>query len=101
MAKQDPLMIDLMFKSLVGQSKGLLIPRSSVRFRLNPKNSNCPGFELHRPSMKGTKVQLKIRKAIIIIIAHTHIKTTTLEEREGQEREREREQERERERERE
>ena len=36
----------------VGQSEGLLIPRSSVRFRLKPDNSNSHGFELHRPSIK-------------------------------------------------
>ena len=36
----------------VGQSEGLLIPWSSVRFRLNPKNSNSHGFELHGPSIK-------------------------------------------------
>ena len=51
----------------VGQSKGLSIPRSSVRFRLKPDNSNSHGFELHRPSNKGTKLLLKVIKAIIII----------------------------------
>ena len=51
----------------VGQSKGLSIPRSSVRFRLKPDNSNAHGFELHRPSNKGTKLLLKVMKAIIII----------------------------------
>ena len=44
----------------VGQSEGLLIPRSSVRFRLNPENSNSHEFELHRPSIKGTKLLLKM-----------------------------------------
>ena len=59
---------DLMCKGgRVGQSKGLLIPMSSVRFRLNPENSNSHGFELHRPSIKGTKLPLKVIKAIIII----------------------------------
>jgi len=43
-------------------------PRSSVRFRLNPENSNSHGFELHRPSIKGTKPLLKVLKAIIIIL---------------------------------
>ena len=44
-----------------------LIPRSSVRFRLKPDNSNSHGFEIHRPSNKGTKLLLKVTKAIIII----------------------------------
>ena len=39
----------------VGQSEGLSIPRSSVRFRQKPDNSNSHEFELHRPSNKGTK----------------------------------------------
>ena len=52
----------------VGQSEGLCIPRSSVPFRLKPENSNSHGFELHRPSIKGTKLMLKVLKAIIIII---------------------------------
>ena len=51
----------------VGQSEGLLIPRSSVRFRLKPENSNSRGFELHRPSIKSTKLLLKVIKAMIII----------------------------------
>ena len=51
----------------VGQSEGLLIPRSSVRFRLKPENSTSHGLELHRPSIKGTKLFLKVIKAIIII----------------------------------
>ena len=51
----------------VGQSKGLAIPRSSVRFRLKPAISNFHGFELHRHSIKGTKLLLKVIKAIIII----------------------------------
>ena len=54
----------------VGQSEGLLIPRSSVRFRLKPRNSNSNGFELHKPSIKGTKLLLKVIKTIIIIICH-------------------------------
>ena len=53
----------------VGQSEGLSIPRSSVRFRLKPDNSNSHEFELHRPSNKGTKLLLKVIKAIIITIA--------------------------------
>ena len=52
----------------VGQSEGLSIPRSSVRFRLNPDTSNSHEFELHRPSIKGTKILLKVIKAIIIIV---------------------------------
>ena len=60
--------IDLTCKrGSVGQSEGLLIPRSSVRFRLKPENSNSHAFELHRPSIKGTKLLLKVIKAIIII----------------------------------
>ena len=51
----------------VGQSVGLSIPRSSVRFRLKPDNSNSHEFELHRPSNKGTKLLLKVIKASIII----------------------------------
>ena len=52
----------------VGQSEGLSIPRSSVRFRLKPDPSNSHEFELHRPSNKGTKLLLKVIKAIIIIV---------------------------------
>ena len=52
----------------VGQSEGLPIPRSSVRFRLKPDTSNSHEFELHRPSNKGTKLLLKVIKAIIIIM---------------------------------
>ena len=50
----------------VGQSEGLPLTRSSVRFRLKPDNSNSHEFELHRPSNKGTKLLLKVIKAIII-----------------------------------
>ena len=39
----------------------------SARFRVIPDNSNPHGFELHRPSNKGTKLLLKVIKAIIII----------------------------------
>ena len=35
----------------------------SVRFRLNPGNSNSHGFKLHRPSIKGTKLLLTVMKA--------------------------------------
>ena len=54
--------------SSVGQSVGLLIPRSSDRFRQKLKkigNSNLHGFELHRPSSKGNKLLLQVIKAII------------------------------------
>ena len=51
----------------VGQSEGLSISRSSVRFRLKPGTSNSHEFELHRPSNKGTKLLLKVIKSIIII----------------------------------
>ena len=48
----------------VGQSAGLSIPRSSIRFRLKPENSNSHGSEVHRPSIKGTKTFLKVIKSI-------------------------------------
>jgi len=51
----------------VGKSEGLPFPRLSFQCRLNPKNSNSHGFELHRPSIKGTKLLLKVIKVIIII----------------------------------
>ena len=55
--------------SSVGQSAGLLIRRSSVRFRQKLKkkteNSNLYGFEIYRPSNKGTKLLLQVTKAII------------------------------------
>ena len=38
------------------------------QFRLKPDTSNSHEFELHRPSNKGTKLLLKVIKAIIIII---------------------------------
>ena len=61
------LYIDLTCKrGSVGQSEGLLISRTSVRFRLELEISNSHGFELHRPSIKGTKVLLKVIKVIII-----------------------------------
>jgi len=44
---------------------------SSVRFRQQPDNSNSHEFELHRPSNKGTKLLLKVIKAIIIIMTIT------------------------------
>ena len=56
----------------VGQSEGLSIPRSSVRFRLKPDTSNSHEFELHRPSHKGTKLLFKTIKASIIINEHTN-----------------------------
>ena len=56
-----------------GQSEGLSIPRSSVRFRQKPYNSNSHEFELHRPSNKGTKLLLKVIKAIIIICVCAYI----------------------------
>ena len=62
------LFLDLTCKrGSVGQSGGLSIPRSSVRFRLKPDNSNSHESELHRPSNKGTKLLLKVIKAIIIL----------------------------------
>jgi len=46
-----------------------------VRFRQKPDNSNSHEFELHRPSNKGTKLLLKVIKAIVIIrrIASRHV----------------------------
>ena len=54
----------------VGQNKGLLIPGSSesVRFRLNPENSNSHGFKRYRHLIEGAKLLLKVTKAIIFII---------------------------------
>ena len=54
----------------VGQSEGLLFPRSSVRFRLKTENPNSHGFELYRPSIEGTKLLFKVIEAFIIIISH-------------------------------
>ena len=52
--------------SSVSQSAGLSIPRSSVRFRRKlKKNLNLHGFDLHRPSSKGTKLLLQVIKASI------------------------------------
>ena len=51
----------------LGLSEGLLIPESSVRFRLKLEISNSNGFELHRPSINGTKLLLNVIKTIIII----------------------------------
>jgi len=66
--------IDLTCKrGSVGQIEGKLIPMSSVWFRPNLDDSNSHGFELHRPSIKGTKILLKVIKAIIIIITITRI----------------------------
>ena len=59
------LLNDRRSKWSIGQSEGLLIPRSSVWFHLNTENSNS--HELHRPSIKGTKLLLKVIKAILII----------------------------------
>ena len=66
--------------SSVGQSAGLLIPRSSVRFQqklTKPENSNLHGFELHRPSSKSSKLLLQVINAIINqslkhSLSHTH-----------------------------
>ena len=68
--------IDLTCKrGSVGQSEGLSIPRLSVRFRLKPDISNSHEFELHRPSNKGTKLLLKVIKAIIIIYIYIYMHT--------------------------
>ena len=60
----------------VGQSEGLSLPRSSVRFRPKPDTSNSHEFELHRPSNKGTKLLLKVIKAIIIITVSSQRRST-------------------------
>jgi len=53
----------------VGQIERLLIPRSSVWLHhLKPENTNSYGFELHRASIKGTKLLLKVIKAIMIMM---------------------------------
>ena len=65
---EDKLHLKQCKTSSVGQSAGLLILRSSVRFRQKPKkteNSNRHGFEVHRPSSKGTKLLLQVIKAIV------------------------------------
>jgi len=53
--------------SLQCLSERLLIPRSSVRFRLKTENSDSHGSELHRLSIKSTKLLLTVIKAIITI----------------------------------
>jgi len=71
------IIVDLPCKRCsVGQpeSKVLIIPRSSVQFRLKPEDSNSYGFELHRPSIKDTKLLLRAIKAIIIIIKRVTLK---------------------------
>jgi len=47
----------------LAQSAELSIPRSAKTQKT--ENSNLHGFELHRPSRKGTKLLFKIVKAII------------------------------------
>jgi len=50
-------------RGFVGQSEGLFylfIPRSSVRIRLKPKNSNSHGFKLHRPLINSIKLLFKV-----------------------------------------
>jgi len=54
--------------SSVGQRAEPLVPRSSVRFRQNPKkteNSNLHGFELHRPSNKGIELLFQVINAFL------------------------------------
>jgi len=51
----------------IRQKHTIYIISLSVRFRLKPDTSNFHEFELHRPSNKGTKLLLKVIKAIIII----------------------------------
>jgi len=47
---------------------GKELPGDTNLFRQKPDNSNSHEFELHRPSNKGTKLLLKVIKAIIIIM---------------------------------
>jgi len=49
------------------QSKGYIVHSFRFHPSLKPESSNSHGFELNRPSIKGTKVMLKVMKAIIII----------------------------------
>ena len=68
--EEEGIVIDLTCKrGSFGQSEGLLIPSSSFQFRLKPENrdSNSHEFKLHRTSIKGTKLLLKVTKANIII----------------------------------
>ena len=53
--------------SSVGQSAGLLIPRSSVRFRQKLRKLRTQIYMdlKHRPSSKGTKLLFQVIKAII------------------------------------
>ena len=60
----------LLWEARLGKTR--IRTRSSVRFRLKPDNSNSHEFELHRPSNKGTKLLLKVIKAIIIIYRGPH-----------------------------
>jgi len=67
-----------MYKSvLVGLCNGLLISRSSLQFRLKPKSHIHMDLSyIDRPSIKSTKLLLKVIKAIVIITSHhTHKKT--------------------------
>jgi len=52
---------------LVSGYIGFIIFCSQI-LRLKPDTSNSHELELHRPSNKGTKLLLKVIKAIIIII---------------------------------
>jgi len=51
----------------VGHSEGLLISQDGGPIPSKIENSNLQEFEPHRPSIKGTKLLLKVIKAIIII----------------------------------
>jgi len=41
--------------------------KENKRCESNTDNSNPTGFELHKPSIKGTKLLFEIKKAIIIM----------------------------------
>jgi len=47
--------------------------RKASSYCLKPDTSNSHEFELHRPSNKGTKLLLKVIKAIIIIIQRERV----------------------------
>ena len=65
-----PTSIDqFIFHTLLGATKITQCPGAyRTPAQLKPDNSNSHEFELHRPSNKGTKLLLKVIKAIIIIL---------------------------------
>ena len=62
------------------QSRGRLFD-SGQNPQTKPENSNLPGFELHRPLIKGTKLLFQVIRAIIkhvCICRHSHTSTYVL-----------------------